>query len=328
MATSKTKIEVEVVADASQLDRTFRRAGTSARGFSRDLSHAERGALAGSGAFRGLGRSIAFASGGFLAFASAGQFLRSSVDAAIEAQVTQRQLGVQLRNNGKNFADYRAQIDKTNLRLSTLSGFTKDQLDASLTTILRTTGNVSKALRDNATAADLARARHIGLAQAAFIIAKVEAGNTTLLRRQGFEIKKNATAEQALAVVRAKVAGQARAGATEQQRFGATLHDSQVIIGTALLPVLNKYLISGTKWLQQMNESGKLQKDVSGAAKDFASVMSDVKTVVEDVDKVTGSFAHTLEILIGLLWAGHARSRPLAVQPWWRTARLLRCGAR
>src|SRR3954468_6645239 len=62
-----------------------RRLRASSGGIERDLGRASRGALAGSGIFRGLGRSIAFASGGFLAFASAGQFLRSSVDAAREA---------------------------------------------------------------------------------------------------------------------------------------------------------------------------------------------------------------------------------------------------
>jgi multidrug efflux pump subunit AcrA (membrane-fusion protein) len=44
-----------------------------------------------------LGRSIAFASGGFLAFASAGQLVRQSIDAATEAAATQRQLGAQFR---------------------------------------------------------------------------------------------------------------------------------------------------------------------------------------------------------------------------------------
>jgi hypothetical protein len=66
------------------------------------------------------------------------------------------------------------------------------------------------------------------------------------LRRQGFQIAKNATAEQALATVRAVVAGQARAGTTEQERFGAVLHQTEEIIGTGILPTLNKYLVSGT----------------------------------------------------------------------------------
>ncbi len=284
----------------SRLAAESQRLRGNASNLDKDIGRASRGALAGSGVFRGLGRSIAFASGGFLAFASAGQFIRTSIDAAKEAQVTQKQLGQQLKNNGQDLADYQAAIDKTNLHLSALSGFTKDELDVSLTTILRSTNDVSKALRDNATAADLARARHIGLAQAAFVIAKVEAGNTTLLRRQGFQIAKNATAEQALAVVRARIAGQAKAGSTEQERFGAVLHDTEVIIGTGILPTLNKYLVSGAAWLTQMNESGKLQKDVNTIVGDTTAVIKDVTAAIREASDAVGGFKNLIELLIGL----------------------------
>jgi hypothetical protein len=280
------------------------RLSSSSRAAERDIGHATRGALAGSGVFRSFGRSLAFASGGFLAFASAGQLLRTSLGAAREAAVTQKQLGAQLGASGKSLADYRGEIDRTGLRLSALSGFTKDQLDQSLTTILRTTGNVSKALRDNALAADIARGRHIGLAQAGTIVAKVEAGNTSILRRAGLQLQKHIGIEAALAVARAKFAGQARAGTTEEQRFSAVLHDSEVILGTALLPTLNKYLTSGAKWLTQMNESGRLQRDVTKITKDVTHGIDDLRGAIHAVDSVTGGFKNTLEILIGLKVAG------------------------
>ncbi len=303
---AERQLIVKIVGDASSIQRSFSTASRSSRGLERDLGRASRGSLAGSGAFRSLGRSLAFASGGFLAFGGAAAFLRKTVDAAKEAQVANAQLATQLRNSGQSFATYRGQIDATVNRLSALAGIQDDELKAGLTTILRTVPNVSKALRDLGTAADLSRAKHISLAQAALIIAKTEAGNTTLLRRQGFQIAKNATVEQALAVLRQRVAGQARAGTTEQERFGAVLHHTEEIIGTALLPTLNKFLISGTKWLEQMNRSGKLQKDVSTAAHDFATAMDAVKGAVEGVDKVTGSFKHTLELLLALKFASVA----------------------
>lgn len=282
------------------------RGGLAARGLSRDLEAASRGALAGSGLFRSFGRSLAFASGGFLAFGGAAGFIRKSIDAAKEAQVAQKQLAQQLANNGQSFAAYRGEIDHTVLRISALAGIENDELLGGLTTILRTTPNVNKALRDLGTAADLARAKHISLAAAATIIAKTEAGNTTLLRRQGIQIAKNATAEEALATLRRAVAGQARSGTTEQERFGAVLHDTEEIIGTGILPTLNKYLASGTKWLQQMNESGKLQKDVANAAHDFETAVSDVAGVVKTADRLTGSFANTLKLLIALKFASAA----------------------
>lgn len=305
------KLIVEVVGDSSSFERSLGRATRATNTFSRDFSKAERGVLAGSGVFRSLGRTLAFASGGFLAFGGAAAFVRKTIDAAKDAQVTQQQLAQQLANNGESFADYRKQIDETALSLSELTGFDDDELKAALATILRTVPNVSKALRDTATAADLARARHISLANAATLVAKVEAGNTTLLRRQGIQVAKNATVEQALATLRAKVAGQAEAGATEQERFGAALQNSEEIIGGALLPTLNRYLGAGERWLEQMNRSGKLERDVSSAAHDFEEAVRVAADAVKTVDSVTGSFKNTLELLLALKigsvvagWAG------------------------
>jgi hypothetical protein len=222
------------------------RARHHASGLGGDVSKASRGALAGSGAFRGLGRSIAFASGGFLAFASAGQFLRTSIDAAKEAAVTQAQLAAQFRRPaGRSLGPYQKEIDRTSERLSALSGFQNDELKAGFVAIFRTTGSVSKSLRDLGTAADLARARHIPLAKASLDLARAEGGNLNSLRRTLPLFSKHATVEEALARVRARVAGQARAGSTEQERFGAILHNTEEIIGTGLLPTINKYLQSG-----------------------------------------------------------------------------------
>lgn len=262
-------LTVKIIGDASSLEHSFNRASRSSAAFEAHLGKATRGALAGSGAFQHLGRSIAFASGGFLAFASVGDFFRKSIDAAKEAQVTQAQLAAQFRASGRDVAAYQKAIDRTANRLSLLSGFENDQLKEAFTTIFRTTDDVSRSLRDLATAADLARAKHLDLNQAALIIAKTEAGNTTLLRRQGFQIAKNASAEEALAELRQRVAGQARAGTTAQERFGAALHNTEEIIGSALLPTLNKYLDELSVWLTKMNESGKLERDVAKATHDL-----------------------------------------------------------
>lgn len=308
------KLVVKIVGDESALVRSFRNSSRASTTFQRDIGRASRGALAGSGAFRAMGRSIAFASGGFLAFAGAGQFLRTSIDAAKEAQVTQAQLSAQFRASGQDLGVYQQQIDKTARRLSVLAGFENDQVKSAFTTIFRASGNVGKSLRDTALAADIARARHIDLAAAATIVAKVEGGNIGILRRAGVQVAKNATVEQALAVARSKFAGQALAGTTAQERFGAALHDTEEIIGTALLPTLNKFLISGTAWLQQMNESGDLQRKVASAADAVSGAVGGVVTVVQTADRITGSFKHTLELLIGLKFASVVAKWTLAMR--------------
>ncbi len=270
----------------------------SSSGLEKDIGRASRGALAGSGVFRGLGRSIAFASGGFLAFASAGQFIRASIDAAKEAQVTQKQLGAQFRASGQDLNSYQGQIDKTANHLALLAGFENDQVKSAFITVFRATGDVNKSLRDTALAADIARAKHKDLAVAATLVAKVEAGNIGLLRRQGVQITKNATVEQALAQARSHFAGQAKAGTTEQERFGAVLHNTEEIIGTGVLPILNKYLASGAQWLTQMNDSGKLQAHVSHDMKLFGSIVNDTVAAIREITDAAGGFMNVLKGLL------------------------------
>jgi hypothetical protein len=61
------EVVVKVVVDASQVDRGFQRASHTTKKFEKYMSHLTRGVLSGSGAFQHLGRSLAFASGGFVA---------------------------------------------------------------------------------------------------------------------------------------------------------------------------------------------------------------------------------------------------------------------
>jgi hypothetical protein len=251
-----------------------------------------------------LGRSLAFASGGFLLFASGGQFIRTSLGAAKDALVTQRQLGAQFKADGKSLAVYRGQVDATGNRLSLLAGFTKTELAQSLTTILRGTKNVSAALRDEAIAANIARGTHKGLAIVSVAVGKAAAGSTTSLRRLGIQLPKGTTGLQALAIAAQKFAGQAKAGTTEQERFRAVLTNSEIIIGNALLPTLEKYLLSGAKWLTQMNESGRLQKDVTSAVHGVSDAFQAAKAIISPVigafrllGKISGGTENEVKLL-------------------------------
>jgi hypothetical protein len=113
------KLIVEIVGDASSLQKSYATATRSTKAFEREISHATRGALAGSGAFRTFGRSIAFASGGFLAFASGDVFLSDSIDAAREAVVAQRSLAAQMKASGESFT--RTGAGSTRSRVPTAS---------------------------------------------------------------------------------------------------------------------------------------------------------------------------------------------------------------
>ena len=298
------RIVVEIVGDSASLERTFNRSARAGQGFDRSMSRVTRGVLAGSGAFQHLGRSIAFASGGFLAFASAGDVIRKSIDAARSAAVSQRALARQMQTSGASFKAWQGTIEQADLKLSHLSGFTGDALEQSLTTLDRSTGNINVALRLNAIAADVARGRHISLAQAAIALGKAYGGQATALKRLGIQVPKGASGMDAIRIAAERFAGQAKAGATASDRFGAELHNSEVIIGQGLLPTLNKYLAKGTNWLDQMNRSGRLQRDVAAATQTLGQIIQGLKAIVvpvthafEDFSKVVGGAKHAVELL-------------------------------
>lgn len=271
----------------------------------RQASSLVRGGLRGSG-IGGLGLS-ALAGGAFFGSFIATGAIRTTITAATNALAIEKQLAAQYKASGQNLADYRGQISQTLDKLSALSGFNKDDLTQSYIGIFRAAGDTSKALKDEAIAADVARGRHMDLQAASLLVAKVINGNVGLLKRYGIETWKGETATQALAAIQQKYAGQAQAGATAQERFSAMLHNSEVIIGTALLPTVNHLLSSGARWLDQMNRSGKLQRDVNTAVRDAGIVVRLLRSgfqllsaAIRTANRLTGGFKHTLELLIGL----------------------------
>lgn len=276
------------------------RFSVSAKTGERDLGKLTRGALAGSGVFSGLGRSLAFASGGFLAFSSGAALIRNSIDAARALAVTQRQVDAQLKTTGGTWKQYGDQITRTDLSLSHVSGFTNQELLQSFGYLDRATGNVNQALKLNALAADVARGRNISLSAAALALGKAVDGSATSLRRLGIVVPKNLEGMKALAYVQQKFAGQAQAGASAADRFHATLVDSEEIIGAALLPTVNRYLGELGNWLAKMNESGRLQKDVNRDVRDAEAVFHGLGTAIHAVDSVTGSFENTLKDVLEL----------------------------
>ena len=300
-------------AELNRLQGFSSTAGGRGRGgrFGRDEREASgllRGGVSGSG-FGRIGFSALSGGAFFGSFLAAGA-VRTTIDAATEAAAVEKQLAAQYKASGQALGQYRKQIDDTLTRESALSGFNKDELTQSYTSIFRAAGNTSAALKDEAIAADVARGRHMDLQAASLLVAKVINGNVGILKRYGIETYKGETATEALAAVQQKYAGQAAAGTTAQQRFTAELHNSEVIIGTALLPTVTKLLAEGAHWLDQANRSGRLQRDVNAAVKDgsvFFHLLGDgvhyLRGAIHILDGVTGSFKTTLELLIGLKFA-------------------------
>lgn len=280
-----------------------RTAGAEAKTAERDVGKLTRGALAGSGVFSKLGRSLAFASSGFIAVAGGATLIAESIRQAEALGVAQRQVDTQLKTSGKSWAQYGTKIDSVLLKEGHLAGFTRSQLLQAFGYLLRVGGNVQRSLDLTGLAANVARGRSISLQAASIALSKALGGSATALRRLGIIVPNNVTKMQALAYVQQKFAGQAEAGTSVSQRFSAALTDAGATIGTALLPTFDRLLTHFGDWVQKMNQSGKLTRDVNAVVHDLGIGFHLLGKAISVVDKVTGGFGHTL-IAIGEIWAG------------------------
>ncbi len=315
------KLIVEIIGDSSSLEKSFKQTSAGANKFEKDIGRTVRGSVAASGAFKSLGRSIAFASGGFLAGAGITAFLKSSIEQAQQAAVAQKQLSAQFRAAGQDLGRYQSQIDKSVASLSHLAGIEDDEVKASFTLAFRATQNVTQALRLTAIGADVARARHIQLAQAVLALNKAYGGNVGALRRLGITIPKSLTGMKALEFVARRFAGQARAGTTDQERFAAALTNTKQIIGTELLPVLDKLLRNFTKFLNNPKNQKKIQQDtkktvsvVGEIAKGIAALGGETKKWVDKLHDAEKALKRINDAVSNRIFGGGLDPR-LGIQP-------------
>ncbi len=273
---------------------------TSSKTAEQDIGKLTRGALAGSGVISSLGRSLAFASGGFIAVAGTATLLHNAISEALSFAATQKQVTAQLKTSGLSFGQYKDQIDASLSSESKLSGFTRQDLLQSFGYLVRVSGNVGESLKLDAVAADVARGRHIALSSASIALAKALGGSSTALRRLGIIVPKTATGMDALRYVAAKFQGQAESGATSADHLHASLVNASEVIGTALLPTFNRLASSFSGYISKLEESGRLQRDVNEAVTLLGYGFHTLEGIIKRVDDATGGFSHTLGILVAL----------------------------
>ncbi len=273
---------------------------TGAKTAENDLGKLTRGALAGSGVISSLGRSLAFASGGFIAVAGTATLLHNAIAEALDFAATEKQVTAQLKTSGLSFEENKTQILDNLTAQSKLSAFTRGDLLQSFGYLVRVSGNVDQSLKLTAVAADVARGRHIALSAASIALAKALGGSSTALRRLGIIVPKTATGMEAIRFVAAKFAGQAEAGATSADHLRAGLVNAGEVIGTSLLPTFNRLVTEFGDYITKLQASGRLQKDANEAVTIFGYAFHTLGGIIKAVDRVTGGFVHTLELLIAL----------------------------
>lgn len=250
--------------------RDVRGVERSLAGSNRELSRFSRGALVGTGALGQLGRAAAFASLSFIGGAGLVVGIKSTIDAAAEAQVVETQLANALERQGISFAQNKVAIDARVQALSQMAGIDDELITRTFTLFVRRTDDVTKALRFSAIAADVARGRNISLESAASLVTRASLGMAGALRRVGIAAENGATATELLELLQRKYAGSAeaygRTAAGAQARFAVALENTQEIIGTALLPSITRLLDRATEWLNKTENQERIQRAVNDAA--------------------------------------------------------------
>ena len=200
---------------------------------------------------------------------------------------------------------YEKQMQRVVAAQSSLSAYSRGDLEGALTTLTQTTGSASKGLNLLSLATDLARARHMDLDKAALLVGKVADGNTTALKRYGIVLDKGATATQALAAMHQKFSGAAKtygdssAGAAD--KFHNALAQLQITVGTALLPVINRlmgYLAQGLALFQRLPGPVKTFVVSVGAIAGAAAIIAPFASSIMAVTK-----AMQLAALAGKVWS-------------------------
>jgi hypothetical protein len=292
------KIEVEVLADPTKLKRGLKESQNAVVGFGKSTKELDGHVRKLHGSLVGLSATL-IGGGGVVVG------LKDVVDAAKEAQESQDRLRVTLDDAGVSYKENRKAIEGQIDSLSRLSAFQKTDLRDSYVALVRVTKDATEASQLNALAADVARGRHISLEAATQLVIKAHMGLLGPLKRSGIEITAVHTAQDALTdshksfttaqkaaakqldlnatklkaidsltktyAGNAKAYGESAAGASD--RFHVSLRNLEVQVGTALLPTLSKYLGKASTWLDQLEKSGKLQRDVNGAVKTASGVI-------------------------------------------------------
>jgi hypothetical protein len=231
------KLIVEILGDSKSLERSFTRSSAAAGKFGRDVDTV--GGRLDKTTKRFTNLQTAFV--GSIAFSAAAAGVRSVVLAAAEAQQVLGQTKVALEATGNSWARYGQQIQDTVQAQSKL-GFDDEALLRTFSLFVRTTDDVSKSLRLNNLAMDVARARFIDLEQAALLVNKAAIGQAGALRRLGIDVKAGASAQELLTALTEKYGGAAKAAgkdaSTAFDRAKVSIENAKEEIGGNLLPTV------------------------------------------------------------------------------------------
>ena len=188
--------------------------------------------------------------------------LYKSVKAAAEAEKSTQALRGQLKSLGMSEDVNRLQNQFT--QLATTLGVDDEAASRAFTTILRLTGDSTKAMDGLNLALDLsANTGFADLEKNAMSVGRAMNGNTRLFKQFGITVDENTTKQEALAIVSKRVQGQAEAFGTSAtgsfQRFNEAVENLRESIGTPLVMALATAASKVSGFLNQLREKPTLE---------------------------------------------------------------------
>lgn len=168
----------QAISDANQTKKAIGGVGASAEKSGKQAREA-------SGHFKLMSGAVgAFKSAaGIAGFGGLAIGIKDAVQAAVTLQSTQQSLRGVLTATGMAGTSAYADMNKAAERLSTRGGFTTPESLKAMTQFLSLTHSSSQAIKLNAAATNVARARHIDLASAVSMVARASVGQTGRLQQ-------------------------------------------------------------------------------------------------------------------------------------------------
>lgn len=150
--------------------------------------------------------------------------IESMVHAATEHQAAFAVLDQTVKDAGASNEVYGKSLERLLEQEARLKGFSDEDLASAFQRLISVTHDSGRAWEDLGKAEDLARFRHIELAQAALLLSKAEQGKYQSLQRVGIVVPQVTTAEDALTLAHARLlASGYKLTQSEKERYAAAL---------------------------------------------------------------------------------------------------------
>jgi phage-related protein len=199
-----------------------------------------------------------------------------SVKAAMEGEQAHARLAQAIKNTGGSMEALEPKVNALSGRMGRL-GFVNDQVELALATMTTATGSASKAMSMMGDAADLARYKHISLADAGALLARAQGGSMRAFKELGITLEtgvpKTVALKDAMDELHRKIGGQAAASAqTFSGKIEVLKAQSENLaekIGTHLIPIIES-LVAKTMtivaWFERHTTIAKALAAVVGGA--------------------------------------------------------------